>query len=91
MGGEAGKKVLETLSHIVGRIESVWKPFTVTSGKQEFRFHFASEDKASYVRRDGVDFIFRINEGIYETVNTASASTLQAMENGNEDNSSQTS
>ena len=68
-----------------------WKPFTVTSGGQEFRFHFASEDKTGYVRRDGVDFIFRINEGIYETVNTASTSTLRATEKERKNNGSQTS
>ena len=68
-----------------------WKPFTVTSGEQEFGFHFASEEKTSYVRRDGVDFIFRINEGIYETLNEASKSSLQAMEETDEDNSGQAS
>ena len=28
IGGEAGRTALETLSHIIGRIESVWKPIT---------------------------------------------------------------
>ncbi len=30
VGGEAGRAALETLSHVVGRIESIWKPVTAT-------------------------------------------------------------
>ncbi|MCP4425128.1 MAG: ATP-binding protein [Chloroflexi bacterium] len=44
VGGEAGKAALETLSHIVGRIESVWKPVTVTESFEIVRRRlFASE------------------------------------------------
>ena len=30
IGGDAGRAALETLSHVIGRIESVWKPITAT-------------------------------------------------------------
>ncbi len=30
IGGEAGQSALETLSHVVGRIESIWKPVSAT-------------------------------------------------------------
>ncbi|MCB9423196.1 MAG: ATP-binding protein [Ardenticatenaceae bacterium] len=53
VGGEAGKAALETLSHIVGRIESVWKPVTATESFEIVRRRlFASE--VDYPARDAV-------------------------------------
>ncbi|MFQ5401743.1 MAG: DUF499 domain-containing protein [Anaerolineae bacterium] len=51
VGGKAGKAALETLSHIVGRIESVWKPVTATESFEIVRRRlFASE--VDYAARD---------------------------------------
>ena len=51
VGGEAGRAVLETLSHIVGRIESVWKPVTATESFEIVRRRlFATE--IDYAARD---------------------------------------
>ncbi len=53
IGGEAGRKTLETLSHIVGRIESVWKPVTATESFEIVRRRlFAAE--MDYAARDAV-------------------------------------
>lgn len=51
VGGEAGKKALEVLAHIVGRIESVWKPVTATESFEIVRRRlFGSE--VDYAARD---------------------------------------
>ncbi|MDF1515308.1 MAG: DUF499 domain-containing protein, partial [Anaerolineae bacterium] len=51
VGGEAGRAALETLAHIVGRIESVWKPVTATESFEIVRRRlFASE--IDYAARD---------------------------------------
>jgi predicted AAA+ superfamily ATPase len=51
IGGEAGRVALETLSHIVGRIESVWKPVTATESFEIVRRRlFATE--VDYAARD---------------------------------------
>lgn len=53
VGGDAGREALETLSHIVGRIESVWKPVTATESFEIVRRRlFASE--IDYAARDAV-------------------------------------
>jgi predicted AAA+ superfamily ATPase len=53
IGGEAGRKALETLSHVVGRIESIWKPITPTESFEIVRRRlFASE--IDYAARDAV-------------------------------------
>jgi len=53
VGGEAGKAALSTLAHIVGRIESVWKPVTTTESFEIVRRRlFASE--VDYAARDAV-------------------------------------
>jgi predicted AAA+ superfamily ATPase len=58
IGGEAGRTVLETLSHIVGRIESVWKPITATESFEIVcRRLFATDVDAAHARfaaRDAV-------------------------------------
>jgi predicted AAA+ superfamily ATPase len=53
IGGEAGKKTLDTLAHIVGRMEAVWKPVTATESFEIVRRRlFASE--VDYAARDTV-------------------------------------
>lgn len=53
VGGEAGQKALDILAHIVGRIESVWKPVTATESFEIVRRRlFASE--IDYAARDAV-------------------------------------
>lgn len=53
IGGEAGRAALETLSHIVGRIESVWKPVTPTESFEIVRRRlFAAQ--IDYAARDAV-------------------------------------
>ncbi len=53
VGGEAGEAVLETLSHVVGRIEAVWKPVTATESFEIVRRRlFTSE--IDYAARDAV-------------------------------------
>jgi len=53
VGGEAGKAALNTLSHIIGRIESVWKPVTtVESFEMVRRRLFTSQ--VDYAARDAV-------------------------------------
>ncbi|MGI6466950.1 MAG: DUF499 domain-containing protein [Sphaerochaetaceae bacterium] len=37
VGGEAGKKVLETLEHTLGRKEAIWKPVTANEGFEVVR------------------------------------------------------
>ncbi len=57
VGGEAGKVVLNTLAHIVGRIESVWKPVTTIESFEIVRRRlFASE--VDYAARDAVIHAF---------------------------------
>lgn len=53
IGGEAGKKSLDALAHIVGRMEAVWKPVTATESFEIIRRRlFASE--VDYAARDTV-------------------------------------
>lgn len=53
IGGEAGRKALETLAHVVGRIESIWKPITPTESFEIVRRRlFASQ--IDYAARDAV-------------------------------------
>ncbi len=53
MGGEAGANVLEQLAHVVGRIESVWKPVTATESFEIVRRRlFAPE--VDHAARDAV-------------------------------------
>ena len=53
VGGEAGQEALNRLAHIVGRIESVWKPVTATESFEIVRRRlFASE--VDYAARDAV-------------------------------------
>jgi predicted AAA+ superfamily ATPase len=51
IGGEAGKAALETLSHIVGRIEAVWKPITATESFEIVRRRLFATD-LDYAARD---------------------------------------
>lgn len=53
VGGEAGKKALEILAHIVGRIESVWKPVTATESFEIVRRRLFADD-IDYAARDAV-------------------------------------
>ena len=53
IGGEAGKKTLDTLSHIIGRIESVWKPVTANESFEIVRRRlFVTE--VDYAARDAI-------------------------------------
>jgi predicted AAA+ superfamily ATPase len=53
VGGEAGKAVLSSLAHIVGRIESVWKPVTTAESFEIVRRRlFVSQ--VDYAARDAV-------------------------------------
>jgi predicted AAA+ superfamily ATPase len=53
VGGEAGQEALNRLAHIVGRIESVWKPVTATESFEIVRRRlFASQ--VDYAARDAV-------------------------------------
>lgn len=53
VGGEAGQKALEVLAHIVGRIESVWKPVTATESFEIVRRRLFSAE-VDYAARDAV-------------------------------------
>ena len=53
VGGEAGQKALNTLAHIVGRIESVWKPVTATESFEIVRRRLFADD-VDYAARDAV-------------------------------------
>ncbi|MCB0010245.1 MAG: DUF499 domain-containing protein [Anaerolineales bacterium] len=53
VGGEAGQKALEILAHIVGRIESVWKPVTATESFEIVRRRLFASD-VDYAARDAV-------------------------------------
>jgi uncharacterized protein len=53
VGGDAGQKALDTLAHIVGRIESVWKPVTATESFEIVRRRLFSDD-VDYAARDAV-------------------------------------
>lgn len=53
VGGEAGQEALAYLAHVVGRIESVWKPVTATESFEIVRRRlFATE--IDYAARDAV-------------------------------------
>ncbi len=57
IGGEAGRAALESLSHTIGRIESVWKPITATESFEIVRRRlFATE--VNYAARDAVIVAF---------------------------------
>jgi uncharacterized protein len=51
VGGQAGKQVLDTLAHIVGRIESVWKPVTATESFEIVRRRLFA-DEIDHAARD---------------------------------------
>ncbi|MFN2137709.1 MAG: ATP-binding protein, partial [Candidatus Promineifilaceae bacterium] len=53
VGGEAGKQALEHLAHVVGRIESVWKPVTANESFEIVRRRLFSTD-VDYAARDAV-------------------------------------
>ena len=53
IGGEAGRAVLDTLSHVVGRIESIWKPVTATESFEIVRRRLFSTE-VDYAARDAV-------------------------------------
>jgi predicted AAA+ superfamily ATPase len=53
IGGEAGKAALKILSHVVGRIESVWKPVTATESFEIVRRRLFAAD-IDYAARDAV-------------------------------------
>jgi hypothetical protein len=53
IGGEAGREALETLSHVIGRIESVWKPITATESFEIVRRRLFSSE-IDYPARDAV-------------------------------------
>jgi len=53
VGGEAGRAALEALSHIIGRIESVWKPVTATESFEIVRRRLFSSEM-DYAARDAV-------------------------------------
>jgi predicted AAA+ superfamily ATPase len=53
IGGESGRAALETLSHIVGRIESIWKPVTATESFEIVRRRLFASD-IDYAGRDAV-------------------------------------
>jgi predicted AAA+ superfamily ATPase len=53
VGGEAGRAALETLSNVIGRIESVWKPVTATESFEIVRRRLFASD-IDYAARDAV-------------------------------------
>jgi uncharacterized protein len=53
VGGKAGKEALEIMSHVVGRIESVWKPVTATESFEIVRRRLFADD-VDYAARDAV-------------------------------------
>ncbi len=53
VGGDAGQKALGILSHIVGRLESVWKPVTATESFEIVRRRLFASD-VDYAARDAV-------------------------------------
>ena len=53
VGGEAGQEALECLAHVVGRIESVWKPVTATESFEIVRRRLFSSE-VDYAARDAV-------------------------------------
>ena len=53
VGGEAGQTALDTLAHIVGRIESVWKPVTTAESFEIVRRRLFSSE-VDHAARDAV-------------------------------------
>jgi hypothetical protein len=53
IGGEDGKRTLETLANVIGRIEAVWKPVTPTESFEIVRRRLFSSD-IDYAARDAV-------------------------------------
>jgi len=53
IGGEAGRVALETISHIVGRIEAIWKPVTPTESFEIVRRRLFAT-KVEFAARDAV-------------------------------------
>ncbi|MCL4805199.1 MAG: DUF499 domain-containing protein [Anaerolineae bacterium] len=53
VGGQAGQEALEHLSHVVGRIESVWKPVTATESFEIVRRRLFSTE-VDHAARDAV-------------------------------------
>lgn len=53
VGGEAGRETLERLSHILGRIESIWKPVTPRESFEIVRRRLFSSE-VDYAARDAV-------------------------------------
>lgn len=53
-----------------------WRAWTVQTGDQRYVYRIASDGKDHFAARDDVDFIFRINEGVYETLASADVATL---------------
>lgn len=53
IGGEAGRAALETISHIVGRIEAIWKPVTPTESYEIVRRRLFAT-KIDFPARDAV-------------------------------------
>ncbi len=57
IGGDAGQKTLDTLAHIIGRIESVWKPVTATESFEIVRRRLFVTD-VDYAARDATVHAF---------------------------------
>ncbi len=53
-----------------------WKTYTVEAGDDSYSFRIAGDDKAKYARRDDIDFLFRINDGVFETLDTMNLEML---------------
>ena len=53
VGGKAGQEALNTLAHVVGRMESVWKPVTATESFEIVRRRLFAEEM-DYAARDAV-------------------------------------
>jgi uncharacterized protein len=51
IGGKAGKQVLETMAHVVGRVEAVWKPVSATESFEIVRRRLFASD-VDYAARD---------------------------------------
>jgi len=66
IGGDAGRTALNTISHIVGRIESVWKPVTAAESYEIIRRRLFSSS-IDYAARDAVveafGTMYRDNQG----------------------------
>lgn len=66
VGGENGKKVLESVEHIFGRMESIWKPVAASEGFEIVRrrlFNECQDDEARRIVANSFSRMYNDNAG----------------------------